>query len=270
MVKRFKGIVSYAEINDEIYVELKNSLKFYGPKEFKVGRIPPYLTFAEWRLGISDENFLSFICVLLEIFYFKIYEQFYKPLKNDVVVDAGAFVGMFAVKAAKAVGDNGKVIAVEPEKENLKFLKKNVEENGLENIIIVEKGLWSEKGKKRLYLDYRSAASLVYCRDRFVEVEVDTLDNIISDLQLSVDYIKMDVEGAEIEALKGAEKVLNKDLRIVIGAYHEINGEQAYNKVIPFLEERGFIVKRTGGIVHATKVRNAPANYSSNPKSLNC
>ena len=256
-IKKIKPgtLIEYAELNDEIFVQLNNGLKFYGPREFEINRIPPYLTFAEWRLGISDENFLSFICVLLEIFYFNIYEQFYRPESGDVVVDAGAFVGMFAVKAAKAIGDRGKVIAVEPEKENLKFLRRNVQENELDNVIIVEKGLWSESGKKRLYLDYRSAASLVYQRNRYMDIEVDTLDNIVSELNKDVNYIKMDVEGAELDVLRGAEDVLKGNLSIVIGAYHELNGEQTYNQVIPFLESRGYVVKRTGGIVHATKLK---------------
>lgn len=246
-------LVKYAEINEEIFVELDNGIKLFGPREFEVNRVPPYLDFAEWRLGISDENFLSFICVLLEIFYFNIYEQFYRPKKGDVVVDAGAFVGMFAVKAAKAVGDKGTVIAIEPEKENVKFLERNVEENKLENVIVVDKALWSEKGKRMLYLDYRSAASLVYLRDRCSDIEVDTLDNIIGKLNTDVDYIKMDVEGAELEVLRGAYNTLKKNLSIIIGAYHEINGEKTYKTVIPLLESMNFKIERTGGIIHANK-----------------
>jgi FkbM family methyltransferase len=249
-----RKLVRSVEINgEEIFVKLKNGLRFYGPREVEKSK-SPYLEYAAWKLGIdASEDFFSFICVLMEIFHFNIYEKFYKIKKKDVVVDAGAFVGMFAAKAAKAVGRKGKVIAIEPEKENLEFLKRNIEENRLENIVVIGKGLWYEKGKKRLYLGYSSSASLVYPASRWMEVEVDTLDNLISELNLNVDFIKMDVEGAELEVLKGAEKVLGGNLNIVIGAYHKLNGEQTYKKIVPFLEARNFTVRRSGGIVYASK-----------------
>lgn len=248
-------LISYSEISeDEIFVELNNGLKFYGPREDGVSKIPPYLQLAAGELGLADKRFLSFICVLMEIFYFDIYERFYRIRKSDVIVDAGAFVGMFAVKAAKKVGSKGKVIAIEPEKENLRFLKKNIEENKLENVIVIEKGLWSRKERRKLYLGYRSSASLVYPSKKFIEVEVDALDSIISELNLeNVDFIKMDVEGAEIEALKGASKILNRKLNLAIAAYHKINGEPTYKQIVPFLEKMNFTVRRTGGIVYASK-----------------
>lgn len=251
-------LIEYAEINEQIFVKLRDGTKLYGCRELELDkdRIPPYLNFAEWRLGISDENFLSFICVLLEINYFEIYEQIYRPKTGDVVVDAGAFVGMFTVKASKAVGPEGTVVAIEPDQDNLKYLKKNVEENKLENVIIIDKGLWNEKGKMKLYHDYRSAGSLVYSRERFSEIRVNTLDNLLEELQLIPDYIKMDVEGAEEQVLEGAKNILSqeKSLKMVIGAYHEINGKKTYESIIPKLERLRFEIERTGGIIHAKRV----------------
>jgi FkbM family methyltransferase len=249
-------LVSYVDIGEEeIFIELSNGLRFYGPREHEIFEVPPYLQFAAWELGLADERYISFICVLLEIFYFNIYEKFYRVKRGDVVIDAGAFVGMFTVKMAKIVGNKGKVIAIEPEKTNSLFLKKNVKENGLKNVIVIEKGLWSEKGKKSLYLGYRSSPSLVYPTKKSIEVEVDTLDNIVSELRLKdVNFIKIDVEGAEIEALKGAKRILNNNPNLVIAAYHEIGGEPAYRKIIPFLEAKNFAVNRTGGIVYARKI----------------
>jgi len=60
----------------------------------------------------------------IEIFVQNVYEKYYKIKRNNVVIDVGANVGMFTVKAALAVGSRGKVIAIEPVRENLIVLKK--------------------------------------------------------------------------------------------------------------------------------------------------
>jgi len=69
------------------------------------------------------------------------YERHYKLKAGDVVVDAGAGpCGVFTVFAAKAVGERGLVIAIEPERNNLENLKENIKINNLENVIVISKG----------------------------------------------------------------------------------------------------------------------------------
>ena len=64
----------------------------------------------------------------------------------------GARIGTFAINAARSIGNNGKVIAIEPEPVNFSYLLKNIETNGLQNIIAVRKMLWSCKAEIKLYL----------------------------------------------------------------------------------------------------------------------
>jgi hypothetical protein len=81
----------------------------------------------------------------------------------------------------------------------------------------------------------------------FVEVEVDTLDNILKELEISkVDFIKMDIEGAEIEALKGMDGVLKGRTELAIAAYHIVNGRETFKIIIPWLEKRGFVTRKVG------------------------
>jgi FkbM family methyltransferase len=160
------------------------------------------------------------------------YKNFHTFKKGDIAIDAGANVGIFTVKAAKTVGERGKVIAIEPAKDILKFLKENIEINHLKNVMIIPKGLWDKKAKKRLYLsDTPGSHSLIYKEhfNNFSEIEVDNLDNLLKSLKLKkVNFIKMDIEGAEIKALKGAKETLkNNNLVMAI----EIHGNRLQNIV---------------------------------------
>ena len=68
--------------------------------------------------------------------------------EGDIIIDAGADIGLFSVLAAFKVKEKGRVIAVEPEPNNLKILRENVELNYLKNVIIVPKALYDKPGKK--------------------------------------------------------------------------------------------------------------------------
>ena len=112
-------------------------------------------------------------------------------------------------------------------------------------MIVVEKGLWNKKDKLELFIKERPEGnSLLISRGKVktTEVEVDTLDNILEELKIDrVALVKMDIEGAEIEALKGMGKTLsNNGTRIVIAAYHIVDRQPTYKAIIPTMEAIGF------------------------------
>ena len=67
-----------------------------------------------------------------------------KIREGDVVVDAGANIGMFTIQAVRKVGDSGIVIAVEPQPDNITFLKENIRLNELTNVKIITRALYFE------------------------------------------------------------------------------------------------------------------------------
>lgn len=219
----------------EFFLELGNSLKFVSEVHSK------------WEIpGLLHEQLVG-----------RVYTKLYELKRGDTVVDAGAHVGVFTVLAAGSVGGDGEVIAIEPEKKNLGSLRKNIEINGFNNVTIVPKGLWDRRSRKRLYLSPSSVGhSLVHSSDKLEEIEVDTLDNILEELGVSkVDFIKMDIEGAEIQALDGMKRILNtNDVKLAIAAYHIVNGDQTYKIVIPWLERAGFDAHEEGGFVYGKKL----------------
>jgi FkbM family methyltransferase len=168
-------------------------------------------------------------------------------------VDAGAHVGTFAIRIAKAVVD-GTVIAIEPDKENLNYLEKNVKLNSIKNVVVVQKGLWSKSGRMLFYLTHSASHSMFAQKGvkKAAQIEVDTLDNILERVGMDkVNFIKINVEGTEIEVLKGARKTLmSNPVEIVIDAHHTVDGRPTYETVIPMLRELGFVC--TGkSLIHA-------------------
>lgn len=199
--------------------------------------------------------------VFIEIFRDCVYEQFSSPEEGDIVIDVGAHVGIFTVKAAKLVGDSGLVVTIEPEPRNLALLQRNIESHSLTNVKIVSKAALNEKGTVRLYLqDLSVSHSLSRQSGDYIEVEADSLDNIISKLELDrVDFVKMDVEGAELETLKGAEKVLaSPGIKLSIASYHVLpDGQPQLPGIISYLKSRQFrtqiYIKGSCPYVYATK-----------------
>ena len=197
--------------------------------------------------------------VFLEIFKDEVYERVWKPKPGDVVIDIGAYVGMFTVKASLAVGPSGRVIAVEPCPENHTMMVRNCK--GLTNVIPVQKAIMAQKGTGRLYFSKSAAAnSMITQWGTYVDVETVTLDQLVSDLHLPwVNYIKLDAEGAEIDVLKGATETLRRGTRIVIAAYHTTeNGEKEIGTLKTMLRGAGYSVTQARGLrsyLNAEKAR---------------
>jgi FkbM family methyltransferase len=130
-------------------------------------------------------------------------------------VDAGANVGFFVLLAAERVGPRGKVFAFEPAPRALRRLRANLALNETSHVELIEKGVWSEPGEATLY-DFADGSfnegSLGARPDKQVGEQITIATTRIDDhVDRPVDVFKIDVEGAEREALKGATRTLFGD-----------------------------------------------------------
>lgn len=152
------------------------------------------------------------------------------PEKGDIVIDAGigACYGGVACEPlktyAEAAGKEGYVYGFEPFQDFLKYIDNTVQQNPMKNIKVYPYGLWSENATKKLCLmDVSSSLVLVYTDGpEFTDVKVVSLDSFVEENNLKkVDFIKMDIEGAEVDALHGAEKTIKKyKPKLVVALYH--------------------------------------------------
>lgn len=125
---------------------------------------------------------------------------------GDTVIDGGANMGFFTMVLAKLVGPNGKVIAVEPGKNNLWELESNIALNDLGNVSIVPKPLWSKHERLPFYLAPHggwNSLSKVDGYDKVVELETVMLSDLTTGPPR---LIKLDIEGAEVEVLRDVRR----------------------------------------------------------------
>jgi len=157
------------------------------------------------------------------------------PHSGDITLDCGANVGV-TVHEELAAGAKT-VVAIEPAPENLECLRRNYpSEIAAGRVIVVPKGVWDREDFLTLRVDPKNSAadSFVLQREGAVGLEkvpLTTIDKLVTELNLPrVDYIKLDIEGAEPKALIGAKETLAKyKPRISIAAYHQPD----HPKVIP-------------------------------------
>lgn len=99
-----------------------------------------------------------------------------------------------------------------------------------------------------------SVISTVLDPNESMRVECDTIDNILRDLGVSqVHFIRIQINGAEVEALEGMTETLKKGPTLLIAAGYERGGKRSYEEVIPILHENGYSTVRKGGHVFAWK-----------------
>lgn len=131
-----------------------------------------------------------------------------KVLKEgDVFIDVGANIGMMTVFASGVVGQTGKVIAFEPNPITREILNENIQKNNLSNITVSEYAIGANSEDAVIYDRWdanRGCATLIkpdFETDSY-DIKVTTLSSFL-DIGVFPDMIKIDVEGYELEVLKG-------------------------------------------------------------------
>jgi FkbM family methyltransferase len=171
--------------------------------------------------------------------------------ENETFVDVGANVGSYTLSAAKEYKDKGvKIIAVEAHPDNYRALCRNIQINNFRNVKTINKAVTDHKGNVTLYefhdgsrvdsglyslydTAFLAEKNILHPGGNLLRLECDTLDNMLHDQR--VDVMKIDIEGAEVMALKGACNTLKKLRKIVV----EIHGEND-NTIHRILSEHDF------------------------------
>jgi FkbM family methyltransferase len=155
---------------------------------------------------------------------------------GDAVLDAGANVGDFAILASQRVGPSGRVVAVEPSPVALKYLQRNLISNNARNVIVADvmlSGVGESTRVKRMGT-YVVRAS--YDDPTSERMRTSTIDELLNGLSIDhIDVVKMDIEGAEASALRGA-KFLERVRELCV----ETHSATLERQVLDILEEQGF------------------------------
>jgi FkbM family methyltransferase len=150
-----------------------------------------------------------------------------KVRPGAIVLDIGANVGFFTLLASKLVGTAGHVHAFEPFPRNLYFLERHIRMNSLSNVTVHSLAITSQSGAARFERG-ENASQARLADGGGIPIRTASLDDLLSDKVVRApDFIKMDIEGAEGDALRGATMLLGATgLTIVLSTHGHEQQEQ--------------------------------------------
>lgn len=167
-----------------------------------------------------------------DIFYREI--PSFKTSKNPVIIDVGAHIGTFSLLSAIKY-PNATIYAIEASRETYNILKRNIEENHLQNVIPIHAAMSSKEGILKLYHSLQSGnwghSVTKVLSDSYEEVDSITLGGVIEEKNIcQIDLIKFNCEGAEFDILINADESTIKKINCGIILYHEDLVESGYTK----------------------------------------
>jgi FkbM family methyltransferase len=174
---------------------------------------------------------------------------------GDFVIDGGANIGLFTTLAAEHVGRSGRVIACEPSPNTMRLLRANVVDNGFDQVELCEVALAEAPGSLRMHVfepgsGYSSFAPLSTDGGNEVDVEVTTLDELALHVHGRIGLVKLDVEGAELRALRGASNLLTAnrpDFILELEPEHLARQGCSIGEVQALFDDAGYVGYSIGG-----------------------
>jgi FkbM family methyltransferase len=162
---------------------------------------------------------------------------------GGVLYDVGAHIGIVSLCAAKLVGPAGMVFAFEADPDNAKRIEENVRRNKLDSIRTVCRAAWHSDGhvrfqraSERSSRNQGGVSTIPSVSGDAIEVEAVALDTFAEKHRLPT-VIKVDVEGAEAEVLRGSERIFVQAKPVLIC---EVHGSKAADDVIGWLSDHGY------------------------------
>jgi FkbM family methyltransferase len=182
----------------------------------------------------------SFINTYREIFQEEMYRFRPKVSEKGIILDCGANMGLSVVYFALNYPDHH-ILAFEPEKEIFDILKENVNTFGFSNVTLYQKAVWTEETE----LIFQSDGGMGGRVNNFfqnserprVKVQTLTLNSLLND---KVDFLKIDIEGAEDQVLKSCKGSLSNVNHIFFEYHNDVNKPQTLHELLSLVVDEGF------------------------------
>ena len=220
-ILKFFGSILPQTVPELIYTSLPRFIK-KPVNALLSSSIPEYVKVGNVDVALNKQDPVVSGALMLGVYEkheLKLLQEKLKPGMN--VIDLGANVGLYTALAASIVGNTGKVFAFEPDKDNFIFLQKTVTKNNFSNIECNQIAISDHGGEGKLYFsednfgDHRIFDS--HDNRKSYPIQLMTLDSFVSSRNIQkVDFIKMDIQGAEGFAMKGMEGVLKHNPQLQI------------------------------------------------------
>jgi len=185
--------------------------------------------------------------VHLSLSHIDLFTKHYQPQLGDTIVDVGAGCGDELSFFSQAVGPNGRVIAVEASPDCVERMRKLKRALSLENVTILHIAVGHHEGKAKMTTEAADSLSdrVISQEDaaQGVEVDVMTMDAVVEKFELEkVNYIKVNIEGAETDLLNGFYKHWRKVRNFCVSCHDFVSPEQrTYDAVRAWFTERELV-----------------------------
>ena len=181
-----------------------------------------------------------------------------KYLKKDMnVLDCGSNIGFYPIFQRKIIGNNSKIFCFEPDDRNYDLLKQNIKYfDKSNNTYIYKKGLAENNDLKNIIITDESNLNTIstgkdekffakYKVNELKKITCISIDSFIQEVETSIDFIRMDIEGYEVEVLRGMKATLSKmKPRILIEIHpHFYDNDRNFSNELSHLFELGYSVK---------------------------
>ena len=230
----------------------------------------------------SDDRGISRALILFgerEIDQKLIIEKCLKP--EMCVFDIGANIGYYVIMESLIMKNKGKIIAIEPSKNNIQLLKKNLKLNKItkKDVVIINSAVSDFIGKKKFFLANQAnlhtfhefGSAKPYLTGKSINVNVKTVVNISKEFG-KPDFIRMDVEGHEVEIIKSLIKEIKKGfLKPIICFEPHISSYNKNHNLKPVLEslfKLGYFTKylSSNSIDGTNRIMSLNKNYKNKTK----
>ncbi len=193
------------------------------------------------------------------------YTEWYKPKPGDTVFDLGANAGISVYNFSKMVGPGGRVICFEPDQIILGYLRGNIARHRLDNVTLVEAAVGGADGTAKFLSQGTISSGMVHTHGGqavgdVIEVPMLSLLTVFEKYG-APDFCKIDIEGAEMEALESAVDFISSHrINFVLDTGHRVDGEWTGKRVEEIFKRAGYRTE--------TKHRLSLITYASPGESL--
>jgi FkbM family methyltransferase len=197
--------------------------------------IPKTISIVGKKIKILDSA--SFIAMYREIFERQIY-RFKTDSKKPFIIDAGANIGLSVIYFKELYPDS-KIIAFEPDSKVFEVLKANVEKASLTDVELVKKALWSSETTLEFLSEGADGGRMVNLEDNSEKIVVETV-RLRDFLKQPVDFLKIDIEGAETEVLRDVQDLLPNVSNLFVEYHSFTDDPQTLSEVIAIITNASF------------------------------